>query len=226
MARWPRRPLLAEPPPSDRGRASERPLFTWVYPRVAALMDRRGAAAEARRLLHELSGEILELGAGSGRIFAHYPREVTWVVAVEPSRRLRELAEMAASADPRIRVVAGVAEEIPAPDASFDAVVTSLVLCSVSDLHRVAGEIRRVLRPGGEVRIHEHVVSGSRPLATMERWVTPVWARTSGGCHLDRDPISALEQAGIHFTEMRRFAFAPLPLLPAVAHVTATGRIR
>lgn len=188
-------------------------------------MDQRGGGAEARRLLHGLSGEILELGAGSGRIFTHYPPAVTRVVAVEPSRRLRELAEVEAAADPRIRVVAGAAEEIPAANASFDAVVTSLVLCSVSDLRRVAGEIRRVLRPEGEVRIHEHVVSGSRPLATLERWVTPMWARTSGGCHLDRDPISALEQAGIHFTEMRRFAFAPLPLLPAVAHVTAVGRI-
>lgn len=225
MPKSPRHLLPAEDPAPGRERDARHQLFARIYPQVVSVMDRRGAAVEAGRLLRGLSGEVLELGAGSGRVFPHYPQTVTLVTALEPSRRLRDLAQAAAGADPRIRVVAGVAEGIPLADSSVDAVVASLVLCSVIDLPLVAREIRRVLRPGGEVRLHEHVVSDSRPIAALERWATPVWARAAGGCHLDRDPLSALEQAGFQFTKVRRFAFAPLPLLPAVAHVTASGHL-
>ena len=133
-----------------------------MYPRCAARADARGAAEHRRRLVAGLSGRVIEVGAGHGANFAHYPAGVTEVVAVEPEPTLRGLAEKAArAAAVRVSVLDGTAEALPGD--GYDAAVTSLVLCSVPDQATALAEIRRVLRPGGELRFYEHVVPEGGP---------------------------------------------------------------
>src|ERR1700730_18147122 len=134
------------------------PLFSRLWAWTSPMMDRGGASEYRRRLLEGLSGEVLEVGAGNGLNFAHYPAEVTAVLAIEPEPYLREAARTsAAKASAPIRVAAGVAERLPVASQSFDAVICSLVLCSVTNQARALQEARRVLRPGGQPRFFEHV---------------------------------------------------------------------
>src|SRR5436309_557614 len=129
-----------------------------------------------RRNLAGLSGRVIEVGAGDGRNFALYPAEVSEVVAVEPEPYLREHAEAAArEAAIQVTVVAGVADRLPAEDASFDAAVASLVLCTVPDQPRALSELGRVLRPGGELRFFEHVHAHKQPQARIENFVDHIW---------------------------------------------------
>ena len=141
-----------------------RPRFARMYLRSAASAEERGATGHRRRLLEGLRGTVVEIGAGHGLNFPLYPGEVSEVVAVEPEPTLRSQAETAAeSATVPIRVLAGVADELPLEDESADAVVASLVLCSVPDQQRALAEIRRVLRPEGELRFYEHVIPHCQP---------------------------------------------------------------
>jgi ubiquinone/menaquinone biosynthesis C-methylase UbiE len=113
---------------------------------------------------------------------------VTDVIAVEPERHLRELAERAArDARVPVTVVSALAEELPFEAAAFDAAVASLTLCSIADVPRALGELHRVLRPDGQLRFFEHVASPHRALRAVQRTAdATVWPRLSGGCHLAR----------------------------------------
>ncbi|MEU0465446.1 class I SAM-dependent methyltransferase, partial [Amycolatopsis sp. NPDC006131] len=172
------------------------------------------------RALAELSGRVIEVGAGNGLNFAHYPDTVTEIVAVEPEDRLRALAEQAAAHAPvPVRVVAGHADALPAEDGAFDAAVASLVLCSVPDVAGALAEIRRVLRPGGELRFFEHVRSDKRLLGLLQNAITPLWSRAGGGCHLNRDTAAAIRAAGFEIAQVDRFSYAPLRFVPRHAHI-------
>jgi ubiquinone/menaquinone biosynthesis C-methylase UbiE len=125
---------------------------------------------------------VLEVGAGAGLNFAYYPPSVTEVVAVEPEVHLRAQAvQKAATAPVPIRVVAGSADHLPLGDASVDAAVTSLVLCSVPDQHLALAELFRVVRPGGELRFYEHVRAPTPALVLAQRAIEPLWSRLGGG---------------------------------------------
>ena len=136
------------------------PVFARLYERMAPSLEQAGGAAHRDELLADLHGRVIEVGAGSGLCFAHYPNTVSEVVAVEPEPSLRRAAQSAAqSVETAIAVVDGRAEQLPADDAAFDAAVVSLVLCSVPDPATALNEIHRVLRPGGELRFYEHLRS-------------------------------------------------------------------
>src|SRR5512142_1526782 len=159
-----------------------------VFARVWSLMSRHEPAAIRRHrdeLLAGLSGRVIEVGAGAGSNFAHYPATVEEIVAVEPEPYLRERARAAAArADVRIEVLDGVADRLPADDASFDAAVACLVLCTVPDQARALAELRRVLRPSGELRFYEHVLSKRRGVAVSQRALDRAfWPHAFGGCH-------------------------------------------
>src|SRR4051812_35427889 len=134
------------------------PLFARMWIKMAPKGEEKGVAEHREDMLAGLSGRVLELGAGNGLNFPHYPPAVTEVVAVEPEPTLRSAAEKAA-ADARvpIKVVDGVADDLPGADGEYDAAVASLVLCSVPDQASALTELKRVIRPGGELRFYEHV---------------------------------------------------------------------
>ena len=208
-------------PQSPEGPAAlQHPRFARAYARAVVGMNRRGGAEHRRRLLAGLQGSVIEVGAGEGSSFGLYPAAVTDVLAVEPDDYMRGLADVRAKSAPvPVAVVAGSAERIPVPDASADAVVCSLVLCSVADQGAALAEIFRVLRPGGTLAYYEHVRSDSRLLAAAEDVLTPVWQRMAGGCHPNRDTLEAVRAAGFQVTDNERFRFAPQALTPPVAHI-------
>ncbi|MEV6025004.1 class I SAM-dependent methyltransferase [Streptomyces sp. NPDC052036] len=199
-------------PRSARPRAQSRdtvhhPLFARAYDRISVAAETRGGVGVIRdRLLAGLSGRVIEIGAGNGLNFAHYPRTVSEVVAIEPERRLRRRAvEESLRADVPVDVAPGAAEALPVKSEAFDAAVLSLVLCSVRDVARALAEVRRVLRPGGSVRFFEHGAGGGPAMRYVQRALDrTVWPPLMGGCHLSRDPVGALRAAGFELGPCRK----------------------
>jgi ubiquinone/menaquinone biosynthesis C-methylase UbiE len=179
-----------------------------------------------RELLAGLSGRVIEVGAGTGPNFRLYPETVAEVVAVEPEDYLRAKAKEAASRTVRpISVVDAVADRLPFEDASFDAAVAAQVLCSVPDQATALAELRRILKPGGELRFYEHVLARQPRLARFQRLVGRVTPRLAGGCHPDRDTGRAIQEAGFEIERCRRFSFRQSPLdLPVAPRILGAAR--
>ena len=187
----------------------QHPLFARVYERFSQGAEKRGQAELRKRALAGLTGRVVEVGAGNGMNFANYPDTVSQIVAIEPESYLRERARE--RADARVQVIDGVAGALPVEDASADAVVFSLVLCSVPDQAAALAEARRVLKPGGEIRFYEHVISHKPGKAAFQRAFTKtVWKRIAGGCHMDRDTGRAIADAGFEIVELDRVPFQGL----------------
>ncbi|MGY3684192.1 class I SAM-dependent methyltransferase [Streptomyces sp. TE33382] len=206
--------------------AVHHPVFARFYARMSVDADRRGGIAAYRReLLAGVSGRVIEIGAGNGLNFAHYPGAVSEVVAIEPERTLRQLAVRAAvRCEVPVDVVPGAAEALPVKSEAFDVAVASLVLCTVRDLPRALAEIKRVLRPGGELRFFEHGLAPGRVLAATQRAVDrTVWPLLFGGCHTARDTLAAIEAAGFEMGTYRRLRIpekrVQLPPSPCVLGV-------
>src|SRR5713226_7281288 len=202
------------------------PLFARLYERMSMGMEAKGSAEHREELLAVLSGRVIEVGAGNGLNFSHYPPSVSEVVAVEPEAFLRDRAERPArDSKVPVRVVPGTAEALPAEDQSFDAAVASLVLCSVRDQHRAVAELDRVVKPGGELRFYEHVRSQRPGFSRFQRIVDVGWPYFGGGCHPSRPTDRAIEEAGFVIECSRRFSFRPfLITLPAAPHVIGLAR--
>jgi SAM-dependent methyltransferase len=206
-------------------RAVHHPVFARVYARVGHLMDAE-IGDHRRRLLAGLTGRVLEIGAGNGLNFPHYPATVTEVLAIEPEPYLRHLALAAARQAPvPIRVADGTAEALPAPDGAFDAVVASLVLCTVADPDQALAETRRVLRPGGRLRFYEHVRAGDLRLARWQDRLERPWGWLVGGCHPNRDTVAAITAARLRLVRLDRFDLQAMPPLarPHVLGVAEWG---
>ncbi len=187
-------------------------MFARMWPRMRQTLDSRGMTEHRRALLAGLTGQVVEVGAGDGANFAHYPATVTRVLAVEPEPRLRELAAGAAARAPvPVEVSGASAGRLPAPDASVDTVVFCLVLCTVPDVDGALAEARRVLRPGGQIRFLEHGRADSPGLVRFQRVLdATVWPPLAGGCHTSRDIVTALERAGFTIADLRRYNFPPV----------------
>jgi len=202
------------------------PIAARLIERAMRAGERRGQDEHRRRLLDGLSGRVVEVGAGSGTNFRHYPASVTEVVAVEPEPYLRGLAEQAAATAPvPVRVVDAVSGSLPLAEASCDAGVACLVLCTVPDQERALAELARVIRPGGELRFYEHVVSHRPFEARLQRIADATfWPLLAGGCHMSRDTTAAIGQAGFRIESCDRFPFSPGPPVPAGPHILGTAR--
>jgi ubiquinone/menaquinone biosynthesis C-methylase UbiE len=197
------------------------PVFARIYKKVAEIGERRGGAEHRRRLLAGLSGRVIEIGAGTGANFPHYPTSVSEVIAVEPERYLREGAQRAAANAPgSVSVLEGGADRLPGEAGSFDAGVAALVLCTVPDQQSALAELYRVIRPGGELRFYEHVIADTPGQARFQRFADATfWPHVAGGCHLARDTKSAIEHAGFQIETCERFQFSPASFLPPDPHI-------
>lgn len=169
---------------------------------------------------------MVEIGAGHGVNFAYYPPGVTHVLAVEPEPRLFALAQRASESSPvPVQVTRATAEALPIEDASFDAAVVSLVLCTVADQSAALREIRRVLAPGGELRFYEHVVS-ERPVAARIQRVldATIYPPLAGGCRCARDTRTSIRATGFAIEREDRFSFKLSPVAPAIPHILGMAR--
>ena len=187
------------------------PIFARAFHCISPLMEREHSP-HRDELLAALSGRVLEIGVGNGANFAHYPATVEEAVALEPEPYLRERAARAAATAPvPVQLRDAVAEHLPLDDDSVDAAVASIVFCTVADPGLAIAEIRRVLRPGGELRFFEHVRSDDPRKARVQRSLDRprLWPRLAAGCHCSRDTVAALEAAGLRIERIRRFDVGP-----------------
>jgi ubiquinone/menaquinone biosynthesis C-methylase UbiE len=196
-----------------------------VFARIWDTMVRLGGREELRNrseLLKDAHGRVLEVGAGTGLNFRLYPLDVEQVVAVEPEPTMASRAKRRArSADVPVRVVRAAAEALPFPDGTFDTIISCLVLCTVRDPRRAAVELQRVLRPGGEVRVYEHVRSSDPRAARWQDLAERPWGFVGAGCHPNRDTVAILRSAGFEVDTRRLPVGPPSPVRP---HVLGSAR--
>jgi ubiquinone/menaquinone biosynthesis C-methylase UbiE len=190
------------------------PLFARGYAWLAKKEDKAGNFDNRKELLAGLHGRVIEVGSGIGSNFAHYPDAVTEVIALEPEPYLRAQSEQAAALAPvPVKVIDGVADALPVDDASLDAGVVSLVLCSVPDQDVALQELHRAIKPGGELRFYEHVVSNRASRRRVQSFLDKTfYPHVAGGCHLTRDTRAAIDRNGFIVQRSRRFPFPPGPL--------------
>jgi ubiquinone/menaquinone biosynthesis C-methylase UbiE len=168
-----------------------------------------------RKTVEGLSGRVLEIGCGTGANFEFYPDAVT-LVATDPDPYMLEHARHhIAELGRPIEVQEAGAEALPFRDKSFDAVISTLVLCSVPEQDAALAEIHRVLKPGGEFHFIEHVRYGNRLGAWFQDRIEPLWVRVGGGCHPNRDTHAALVRAGFAIKANRSLMLAP-PIPPLI----------
>ena len=206
-------------------RTVHHPFFARVWP-VAVNHEAPVIRTLRQENLAGLSGRVLEVGAGIGTNFALYPDSVEQVIAIEPEARLAVRAQAAAAVAPvPIRVIGATVEEFGSGE-QFDAVVCSLVLCSVCDPDSVLRQLMSVLRPGGELRYLEHVASaGAR--GRLQRFADKtVWPKFLGNCHTHRDTERSIVDAGFEVDTSRREWTLPFMTIRPVVSELALGRAR
>lgn len=153
----------------------------------------------------QMWGDALEIGGGTGANLKYFPPD-TNVTMIEPDPHMRKkLQRKADKLGRKIEIVPGKGENLPFPDASFDSVLTTLVLCMVDDFQRVINEARRVLKPGGEFFFYEHVVSPRPRGKWWQDKLNPFWVFATTGCHLNRDLTTAIQSAGFSDVQLRAF---------------------
>jgi ubiquinone/menaquinone biosynthesis C-methylase UbiE len=196
-----------------------------LYDAVLSPVERRALGRWRRALLDDIAGDVLEIGAGTGANLAHYGSHLRRLLLPEPDpamrRRLRDRA--AARPDVTTQVLEGSATDLPVVDASLDAVVATLVLCSVPDPVAALAEIRRVLRPGGRLHVIEHVAApAATRLRRVQHLIDPLWSRAAGGCSLERPTGDLLRDAGFDTSDLHADALpVPVPVVRPIILGTA-----
>lgn len=201
--------------------------FAWLLSLVGPAHD-RAVADHKVRLLGGLSGRVLEIGPGAG-INLEYYRPVCTVVGVDPNPwMLPRYRDKARSLGLPSRLVRGDATVLPLRDASVDAVVSTVVLCSVADPRAALEEVRRVLRSGGRFVFIEHVAAPSGSwLRRLQRWIRPLWKRLGDGCRPDRETGVLIGEAGFERVDLEEFEAAlPLPVVRPHIAGSATKGVR
>lgn len=169
-----------------------------------------------RQLLADLHGDVLEIGPGGGANFAYFPPDIRWV-GVEPNPYMDQYLRVGAQGR-AIELRAGYGEALPAADGSMDAVVATLVLCSVHDIDTTLAEIRRVLKPGGKYIFVEHVAApAGSGLRRRQEWIQPLWGFFADGCHPDRESWRNLAGAGFSHLEVKHFDISMPIVRPHIA---------
>lgn len=186
-----------------------------IVPHIINLaMRNRELLPYRKRALSQAQGRVLEIGIGSGLNLPYYLPSVAEIVGLEPSSRLRAMAQRSAEQSKmRLSLVEGSAEAIPLETHSFDTVVTTWTLCSIADATAALREMHRVLRPGGQLLFVEH---GLAPEQHVQRWqnrLTPLWRTIGGGCHLNRPIRALIERGGFGIARLETgYAKGPKPM--------------
>ena len=182
-----------------------------IYDGAVSVLDRLGLGRLRRELSRGIAGRVLEVGAGTGRQLTRHPAAAR-VTAVDPdAAALRRAAARA----PGAHLVIARAEDLPFDDGSFDWVICSLVLCTVGDPAAALAEMRRVLRPGGRLRVLEHVRSPNAAIARLQELANPAWGRLAGGCRLDRPTEETVLRAGFSAVGRKSFLRGHVVLIEA-----------
>lgn len=172
-----------------------------------------------KALVAEARGHVLELGIGTGQNVRFYDSDAR-VIGVEPDRAMLQAAvARAATAAASVQLVLGLGEALPFRNDTFDQVVASLVLCSVASPAQTLSEVRRVLKPGGQLRFYEHVRSESAGWARVQDLAAPVWRRLADGCWPNRQTVAAIRQAGFEVESIEGFSLGPHLTRPQVLGV-------
>ena len=201
--------------------------FASIYDRMMARAERSFMRAVRKEIAGGARGRVLEVGAGTGANFSYYNEHAREIIAIEPDpymlqRARRRAQEVGRSIDLR----QAPAEELPFEDDSFDTVVSTLVMCSVGDPLRALSEVRRVLKPSGQLRLYEHVRYEHAFGAFWQDLVTPAWRWFGAGCHPNRDTASFVREAGFEFEQLELTKPHPPipPMVFARPHITGIAR--
>jgi len=174
--------------------------FAALYDTVMAPLERGGFQDIRKQLLRQARGKVLEIGSGTGVNFPYYT-EAEHVIALDPEPAMveRSLRRATHAAVP-IEVIVARAEALPFADHTFDTVVGTLVFCTIPDPRQALCELQRISTPGGTALFFEHVRVHRPLVGRLQDWLTPVWKHVAGGCHLNRDTLALITQAGFTVT--------------------------
>ncbi|MGB3573568.1 MAG: class I SAM-dependent methyltransferase [Phormidesmis sp.] len=183
-----------------------------IFPRLLELSMRSEAMDSYRQqLLAEVSGDVLEIGFGTGLNLPYYPAAVTSLTAVDPNEGMNAIAQKRIEASPiPVKTVTLSGENLPMPDASFDSVVCTWTLCSIPQVEKALSEAYRVLKPGGRFFFIEHGLSDEPSVQTWQNRLTPVQRVVADGCHLNRQ-IDELVSAAFDEVTVTEFYGENLP---------------
>jgi ubiquinone/menaquinone biosynthesis C-methylase UbiE len=197
-------------------------VFAAMYDRMVGKTERAGLGEHRQALLAQASGDVLEIGGGTGANLEYYGQGVRTLTLVEPEKpmlvRLQRHIEQRA---PQAKALRAPAEDLPFNDASFDAAVSTLVLCTVDDVPRALRELHRVLRPGGKLLFIEHVRSDDPTLARRQDRMLPINVRVAHGCHPNRRTLDSIRDAGFEVTSLEHdtLKHAPKFIQPLIVGV-------
>ena len=178
-----------------------------ILPRLTHLaMSTKETTRQRQQALVGVTGEVLELGIGSGLNLPHYPPGVRRVVGIEPSVTAARMAEQRIrTAVFPVEILPGGAESVAVDEGRFDAVVSTFTLCTIPDVAGALATVRRALRPGGRFFFLEHGLSSEPRVQRWQRRLEPLQKRIGGGCHLTRDPRALIESAGFAVSGLDTF---------------------
>ena len=183
------------------------------------LAERAGLAARRRALVQQAHGRVLEIGAGTGLNLRHYADDAELVLS-EPDKAMADRLRRRVAGRRPATVVLAPAEALPFADGEFDTVVSTLVLCTVPDQAAALREIRRVLRPGGQLLFMEHIRSDSPRWARWQDRLNTPWRAFADGCNCNRPTLDALAAGPLALREVQR---GVIPAMVPLIRPLATG---
>lgn len=189
-------------------------ITAFFYDRFMAKAEEACLKEWRHGLLKQVSGEVLEVGAGTGANIKFYSDKLTKLVLTEPDKHMLKLLKEQVIRHhlKNVGVIGGTAEQIESADESFDYVVSTLVCCSVTDLDACLREIRRVLKPGGSLVFLEHVAAADS--TSRRQWqnrINPIWKTFMGNCHLNRETEQAIVTEGFEIIQIERESMCKAP---------------
>lgn len=199
-------------------------VFAGAYDWFVQRSEKAGLAAQRRQLLSQAYGRTLEIATGTGLNIPHYPPAVTDLVLTEPyPHMVSVLRDKVAAFRRPTTVIEASAEDLPFPDASFDTVVGTMILCTADEPGLVLREVERVLRPNGQYLFLEHVRNSDPVIARRQDRTQPLWFLFGNGCHCNRDTIETFRRSPLVLEEVNH---GQIPQAWSIIEAMITGRAR